>query len=91
MKEKDSAILEAFFSLSFFSFSSTVIHAFSWPVKGKAGRPMKGMGPDPHEAEPRDKNTRARHEHMAEQQSSFQHPFTPFTRDLGSFLSLVCL
>ena len=40
MKEKkDPMILKAFFSLSFFSFSSTVTRAFSSPIKGKAGRP----------------------------------------------------
>ena len=43
MKEKkDPVILEAFFSLSFFSFSSVVTRAFPWPIKGKAGRPLKG-------------------------------------------------
>ena len=50
-KKKDPAILEAFFSLSFFSFSSIVIRAFPSPIKGEAGRPMKG-DPDPHETEP---------------------------------------
>ena len=75
--------------LSFFSFSSTITHAFPWPIKGKAGRPMKGIDPDPHKNEPRDKNTRAPHEHTAKQRSSSQHPFTSSTRDLGSFLSLL--
>ena len=42
MKEKkDPATLEAFFSLSFFSFSSYVTCAFPLPIKGDAGRPMK--------------------------------------------------
>ena len=40
MKEKkDPTILEAFLSLSFFSISSAIIHAFSWPIKGKEGAP----------------------------------------------------
>ena len=43
MKEKkDPAILEAFFYLSFFSFSFAVTRAFSSYIKGEAGRPMKG-------------------------------------------------
>ena len=42
MKEKyDPTILEAFLSLVLLFFSS-VTHAFHWPVKGKAGRPLKG-------------------------------------------------
>ena len=49
------------------------------------------IDPELLETEPRDKNTRARHEYMAEQRSSSQHPFTPSTRDLGSFSSLACL
>ena len=52
MKEKkDLVVLAAYFSLLFFSFSSTVTHAFRWPIKGKAGRPMKGIrpiDPNPH-------------------------------------------
>ena len=50
MKRKDPVILEAFFSLSFFSFSSTITCVFPSPIKGEAGHPMKG-DPDPHEAE----------------------------------------
>ena len=44
MKEKDPAVLAAFFSLSlsFFSFSFVVTHAFPSPIKGEAGHPMKG-------------------------------------------------
>ena len=81
MKEKkDLVTLEAFFSLSFFSFSSSVTRAFPSPIKGEAGCPMLG-----------DLNTRARHEHTAKQQSSSQHPFTLSTRDLGSSPSLACL
>ena len=49
MKEKkDPATLKVIFSLSFFSFSSAVTHAFPWPIKGKAGHPMKGIDQDPH-------------------------------------------
>ena len=81
MKEKkDLATLEAFFSLSFFSFSSSVTRAFPVSIKGEAGRPTPG-----------DMNTRAQHEHTAERQSSSQHPFTPSTRDLGSSPSLTYL
>ena len=43
MKEKkDLATLEAFFSISFFSFSSSVTRFFPSPIKGEAGHPMKG-------------------------------------------------
>ena len=61
MKEKkDPATLEAFFSLSFFSFSSSITCAFPLPIKGKAGRPYHGT-----EQEKANQNTRARHEHIA--------------------------
>ena len=40
--EKDPAILKDFFSLVLL-FSSAVTRAFPWPIKGKAGRPMKGI------------------------------------------------
>ena len=43
MKEKDLATLEAFFSLSFFYFSSSVTCAFPWSIKGEAGRPTVGI------------------------------------------------
>ena len=43
MKEKkDPTTLEAFFSFSFFSISSSVTYAFISPIKGEVGRPMKG-------------------------------------------------
>ena len=43
MKEKkDLATLEAFFSLSFFYFSSSVTRAFPSSIKGEAVRPMEG-------------------------------------------------
>ena len=88
MKEKkDPTTLEAIFplSLSFFSSSSVVTRAFPSPIKGEAGRPMKGGSGQG------DLDTRARHEHAAEWQASSQHPFTPSTRDLGSSPSLACL
>ena len=50
MKEKkDLAILEAFFSLLFFSFSSFITHAFPSPIKGEAGRPYRGIGTQEHD------------------------------------------
>ena len=91
MKEKtDLAILEVFFSVLFFSFSSAVTRAFPSPIKREAVRPMKG-DLDPHEIEPRDKKYKSTIRAHAEQRSSSQHPFTCFTRDLGSFSSLACL
>ena len=41
--EKDPTILKDFFSLVLL-FSSAVTRVFPWPIKGKAGRPMKGIG-----------------------------------------------
>ena len=41
--KKDPAILEAFFSLSFFSFSSFVTYAFPSHIKGKVGHPYQGI------------------------------------------------
>ena len=91
MKEKkDLAILEAFFSLLFFSFFYAVTRAFPLPIKGKPGCPMKG-DLDPHETEPRDKNIRAQHEHTVERQASSQHLFTSSNRDLGFSPSLAYL
>ena len=55
-EKKDPAILEAFFSLSFFSFSSAVTRPFPSPIKGEAGHPMKG-DLDPHEIGSGDKKT----------------------------------
>ena len=43
-EKKDLAILEDFFSFSFFSFPSTVTRAFPWPTKRKEGRPIRGIG-----------------------------------------------
>ena len=52
MKEKkDPVILEAFFSLSFFSFSTAVTHTFPSPIKEETWHPMKG-DPDLHGTEP---------------------------------------
>ena len=77
MNEKDPAILEDFFSFSFSSFPSTVTHAFPWPIKGKAGRPMKGTQ-NPSNLEPI-----RTHKHIARKQSSSRYLFAPLTRDLG--------
>ena len=86
MKEKkDPATLGAFFSLSFFSFFSSVTRAFPSSIKGEAGRPIKGR------LDRGDLDIIARHEHMTKRQASSQHPFTPSTRDLGSSPSLACL
>ena len=57
-KKNDPTILEAFFSLSFFSFSSVVTRALPSSIKGEAGHPMKG-DPDRHKIEQRDKSARA--------------------------------
>ena len=44
MKEKkDPMILKSFGSLSRSSFSYAVTHAFSWPIKGKVVRLIKGI------------------------------------------------
>ena len=58
MKEKkDPTILEAFFSLSFFSFSSIVTHAFPCPIKEEVGHPMKGPN---HEIKTQEHDTNTR-------------------------------
>ena len=58
MKEKkDPAALEAFFSLSFFSFSSSVTRTFPSPIKQEVGRPLKGD---------RDLDTRLEHKSMTQ-------------------------
>ena len=59
MKEKDTATLEAFFSLSFFYFFSSVTRAFPLSIKGKAGRLMEGD-------ERRRKNMRSKHKSMTQ-------------------------
>ena len=60
IKEKDPATLEAFFSLSFFYFSSSVTRAFPWSIKGEAGRPMRGIEISTRETETRQHNTSTR-------------------------------
>ena len=40
-EKKDPAILKVFFSLSFFSFFSTVTRVFPSSIKGEVWRPMK--------------------------------------------------
>ena len=101
MKEKkDPAILEDFFSFSFSSFPSTVTCDFPWPIKGKAGRPMKGgstrvdritthhINWDSNPSNPEPTRT---HKHTAGKQPSSRHWFAPLTRDLGPVpLSTVC-
>ena len=97
MKEKkDPVILEAFFSLSFFSFSSVVTRAFPWPIKGKARRPMEVIDPSSTDRITLNRsehkiNTQEHDTNTAEQRSSSQHPFTLSTKDLGSFPSLARL
>ena len=91
MKEKkDRATLEAFFSLSFFSFSSAVTHAFPSPIKGKAGRPMRGIeiGTRPnHEIKTQKHNTSTR---LSSDRALNTRLFlSPETRDHFS-LSSVC-
>ena len=87
MEKKDPTILEDFFSFSSSSFSS-ITRAFPWPIKGKAGHPMKGTRTHRNKSpqlglkpiEPRtDQNTQA---HSRETIESW-HPFAPLIRDLG--------
>ena len=95
MKEKkDPAILKAFGSLSRSSFSSTVTHAFSWPIKGKVGHPIRGIAThhinlDSNSSNPEPIRTR---KHTARNRLSSWHPFAPLTRDLGAVpLSTICI
>ena len=47
-KKKELTILKAFFSLSLILlFSSAVTRAFPWPIKGKAGHPMRAIQSEP--------------------------------------------
>ena len=96
MKEKeDLAILKAFGSLSLsrYSFSSAITRAFPWLIKGKAGRPIRGIAThrinsDSNPSNPEPIKT---HEHTTGKRPSSQHPFAPLTRDLGPILfSTVC-
>ena len=83
--EKDPTILKDFFSLVLL-FSSTVTRAFPWPIKGKAGHPMKGIKFNPIQA-----GSTHRPIDPDPQQSNSQQPFILSTRDLDPFpLSLVC-
>ena len=91
MKEKkDPTILEDFFSFSFSSFPSTVTHAFPWPIKGKAGRPIRGIATHRINSDSNPEPMRT-HKHTAGKRPSSRHPFAPLTRDLGHVtLSTVC-
>ena len=79
-EKKDSATLEAFFSLVLFLFL-LCNPRFSFAYKRGSRVPHE------REEDLGDLDIRARHEHTAERQASSQHPFTPSTRDLGSSLS----
>ena len=94
MKEKkDPAILEDFFSLSFSSFPSTITRAFPWPIKGKAGRPIRGIATHRIDlnSNPSNPELIKTHKHTAEKRPSSRHLFAPLTRHLGHVpLSTVC-
>jgi hypothetical protein len=90
-RKKDPAILEAFFSLWFFSFSSVVTHALPWPIKWEAGNPIKEeiqihTRPN-HEikTQEHDMSTRLNNDQALSTRSFLS------LRDLGSFFSLACL
>ena len=94
MKEKkDLAIVEDFFSFSFFSFPSTVTRAFPWPIKGKAGRPIRGIVTHRIDSDwnPSNPEPIRTHKHTARKQTSSHHLFAPLIRDLGPVpLSTIC-
>jgi hypothetical protein len=46
-KKEDPASMKEFLCVSFFSLLPSIILALSWPIKGKAGRPIKGID-SPH-------------------------------------------
>ena len=83
-EKEDPAPLKNFLCLSFSFFLPYVIPALSWPIKGKAGHPTRGID-SPHcishyiTAEPLASNL----EHIAEQRPSSRHPFDLSIRDLG--------
>ena len=67
-------------------FSPVVTCAFPWPIKGKAGRPIKG-----HRTASDQRPLASNLEHIAEQRPSSRHPFVLSTRDLGPVpLSPIC-
>ena len=84
--------MKDFFCLWFSSFLPSVIPALSWPIKGKAGHPTKGIDSPYHishhiTAEPLASNL----EHIAEQRPSSRHLFDLSIRDLRPIpLSPVC-
>ena len=59
-------------------FSPVVTRAFPWPIKGKAGRPIKG-----HRTTSDQKPLTSNLEHIAEQRPSSRYPFILSTSDLG--------
>ena len=64
MDEKDPAILKDFFSFVLL-FSFAVTRAFPWPIKGKAGRPIKRA--DLIKIDQLRSTQGARHQHSVEQ------------------------
>ena len=97
-EKKDPAILEDLFSFMFSPFPSAVTPAFPWPIKGKAGRPIRGIEQsirltiETHhtDSDSNPEPIRA-HKHTAEQRPSSRHPFTLSIRDLGPVpLSTIC-
>ena len=95
MKEKkDPVILKAFGSLSLsFLFFLYCNHAFPWPIKGKAGRPIRGIATHRIDLDwnPSNPELIRTHKHTVGKRPSSRHPFAPLTRDLGHIpLSTVC-
>ena len=67
-------------------FSPVVTRAFPWPIKGKAGHPIKG-----HRTTSDQRPLASNLEHIAEQQLSSRYPFVLSTKDMGPVpLSPVC-
>ena len=73
-------------------FSPVVTRSFPWPIKGKAGRPIKRGASHENtshciKSEPLASNLK----HIADQRPSSRHPFVLSTRDLGLVpLSPIC-
>jgi len=93
MKEKDPVILEDFFSFSFSSFHSIVTRAFPWPIKRKAGHPIRIIATHRinWDSNPSNPELIRTHKHTAGKRPSSRHPFAPLIRDLGPVpLTTVC-